>query len=75
MYSHDAALLNVPHGHPKGKQKRKGNVAFVHAMKAYGLLEVQVHSLLTSALDGSDLLVPRPGPRYPPRKLNVLRLK
>jgi len=33
-----------------GKQLRKSKAAFVHAMKAYGEMEVHLHTFLTSAL-------------------------
>lgn len=42
--------------HNKGKSAS----ARVHAMKAYEEAELQLHSSLTSALEGSDISISRP---------------
>jgi hypothetical protein len=43
------------------KVQRRGETVFVHATKAVGRVEVQLHSFLTAALDGDQCSALRPG--------------
>lgn len=54
------------------KAEKKGTILSVHAMQEYGRMEVQLHSILTSALDRVQRSTKCPGfltsgnePRYP----------
>jgi hypothetical protein len=59
MHSREHTTLNVYALHQNMKHHgdicaRVCKVVYVHAMKAYRVVEVQIHSLLTSALDWGD---------------------